>query len=385
MAKRDYYEILEVSKNASKEEIKKSYRKKALQYHPDRNPGDKSAEDKFKEAAEAYDVLSDDTKRQRYDQFGHAGVSGPQGGGGFSGGFDMNDIFSRFGDIFSDFGFGGFGGFSGGGSRGGRSVKKGTNLRVKVKLNLQEISEGVEKKIKVRKLVACKTCDGSGAKDSSSFHTCASCKGSGYVTRIQRTILGQMQTQSACSACNGEGKVIVNKCPKCSGEGVSNEEDIITLNIPAGVSEGMQLSVNGKGNAARRGGINGDLIVLIEEEEHPDFKREDNNLIYDLLISIPDAINGAPVEIPTVDGRVKVKIEPGTPSGKLLKLRGKGLPDVNGYGRGDLYVRILIYIPTSITKEERKILEKLNESPNFNTDTVKKDKRFFEKFRNYFD
>ena len=384
MTKRDYYEILEVQKNASKEEIKKSYRKKALQFHPDRNPGDKSAEDKFKEAAEAYDVLSDDTKRQRYDQFGHAGVSGNQGGGGFSGGFDMNDIFSRFGDIFSDFGFGGFGGFGGGGGRG-QSVKKGSNLRVKVKLTLQEIAEGVEKKIKVRKLVACKTCGGSGAKDSSSFHTCASCRGTGYVTRVQRTILGQMQTQSACSACNGEGKVIVNKCPKCSGEGVSNEEEIITLNIPAGVADGMQLSVNGRGNAARRGGVNGDLIVLVEEEEHPDFKREENNLIYDLLISIPDAINGAPVEIPTIDGRVKVKIEPGTPSGKLLKLRGKGLPDVNGYGRGDLFVRILVYIPSNISKDERKILEKLNESENFNPETAKKDKRFFDRFRNYFD
>jgi molecular chaperone DnaJ len=384
MAKRDYYEILEVQKNASKEEIKKSYRKKALQYHPDRNPGDKGAEDKFKEAAEAYDVLSDDTKRQRYDQFGHAGVSGPQGGGGFSGGFDMNDIFSRFGDIFSDFGFGGFGGFGGGGGRG-QSVKKGSNLRVKVKMTLQEISEGVEKKIKVRKLVACKGCNGSGAKDSSSFHTCATCRGTGYVTRVQRTILGQMQTQSACSACNGEGKVIVNKCPKCSGEGVSNEEEIITLNIPAGVADGMQLSVNGRGNAARRGGVNGDLIVLVEEEEHPDFKREDNNLIYDLLISIPDAINGAPVEIPTIDGRVKVKIEPGTPSGKLLKLRGKGLPDVNGYGRGDLFVRILIYIPSNISRDERKILEKLNESENFNPETAKKDKKFFDRFRNYFD
>ncbi len=384
MTKRDYYEILEVSKNASKEEIKKSYRKKALQFHPDRNPGDKSAEDKFKEAAEAYDVLSDDTKRQRYDQFGHAGVSGNQGGGGFSGGFDMQDIFSRFGDIFSDFGFGGFSGFGGGGGRG-QSVKKGSNLRVKVKLTLQEIAEGVEKKIKVRKLVACKTCNGSGAKDSSSFHTCASCRGTGYVTRVQRTILGQMQTQSVCSACNGEGKVVVNKCPKCSGEGVSNEEEIITLNIPAGVADGMQLSVNGRGNAARRGGINGDLIVLIEEEEHPEFKREDNNLIYDLLISIPDAINGAPVEIPTIDGRVKVKIEPGTPSGKLLKLRGKGLPDVNGYGRGDLFVRILVYIPSNISKDERKILEKLNESENFNPETAKKDKRFFERFGNYFD
>lgn len=385
MAKRDYYEILEVTKNASKEELKKAYRKKALQFHPDRNPGDKSAEDKFKEAAEAYDVLGDDNKRSRYDQFGHAGVSGPQGGGGgYGGGFDMEDIFSRFGDIFSDFGFGGFGG--GFGSRGGgRNVRKGTNLRVKVKLNLNEISDGVEKKIKVRKLVSCKICSGSGAKDNSSFHTCTSCKGSGYVTRVQRTILGNMQSSAPCSACSGEGKIIVNKCPKCSGEGVANEEEIITLNIPAGVADGMQLSVSGRGNAARRGGVNGDLIVLVEEEKHPDFIRDENNLIYDLLISIPDAITGAPVEIPTLDGRVKVKVEPGTPSGKLLKLRGKGLPDVNGYRRGDLIVRILIYIPSSVSKDERKILEKLNESDNFNPEVAKKDKSFFDRFRNYFD
>jgi molecular chaperone DnaJ len=383
MTKRDYYEVLEVSKTASKEDIKKAYRKKALQFHPDRNPGDKSAEDKFKEAAEAYDVLGDDSKRQRYDQFGHTSFNGSQGGG-FSGGFDMQDIFSRFGDIFSDFGFGGFSGFGGSGNRGG-GVRKGTNLRVKVKLTLKEISEGVEKKIKVRKLVACKTCSGSGAKDSSSFHTCATCRGTGHVTRIQRTILGQMQTQSICSACNGEGKIIVNKCSKCSGEGVVNEEEIITMNIPAGVAEGMQLSMGGKGNAARMGGVNGDLIILIEEEEHPEFKREDNNLIYDLIISIPDAINGAPIEIPTIDGRVKVKIEPGTPSGKLLKLRGKGLPDVNGYGRGDLYVRILVYIPSSVTKDERKLLEKLNESPSFSAESARKDKHFFEKFKNYFD
>ncbi len=385
MTKRDYYEILEVQKNASKDEIKKAYRKKALQYHPDRNPGDKKSEDKFKEAAEAYDVLSSDEKRQRYDQYGHAGVNGPQGGGGFSGGFDMDDIFSRFGDVFSDLGFGGFGG--GFGSRGGgsRNVRKGTNLRVKVKLNLQEISEGVEKKIKVRKLNVCKACNGSGAKDSSSFHTCSSCRGTGYVTRVQRTILGNMQTSAPCSACEGEGKIIVNKCTKCSGEGVVNEEDIITLNIPAGVADEMQLSVSGRGNAARRGGVNGDLIVLIEEEKHPDFVRDENNLIYDLLISIPDAILGIPVEVPTLDGRVKVKIEPGTPSGKLLKLRGKGLPSINGYGRGDLIVRILIFIPSSVSKDDRKLLEKLNESTNFSPEAAKKDKTFFNRFKNYFD
>ncbi len=386
MSKRDFYEILEVSKNASKDEIKKAYRKKALQFHPDRNPGDKSAEDKFKEAAEAYDVLGDETKRQRYDQFGHAGVSGQQGGGGFSGGFDMDDIFSRFGDVFSDLGFGGFGGgFSSRGGSGSRNVRKGTNLRVKVKLNLQEIAEGVEKKIKVRKLNACKSCNGTGAKDNSSYHTCSTCRGTGYVTRVQRTILGNMQTSAPCSACSGEGKIIVNKCTKCSGEGVVNEEDIITLNIPAGVADEMQLSVSGRGNAARRGGVNGDLIVLIEEEKHPDFIRDENNLIYDLLISIPDSILGTPVEIPTLDGKVKVKIEPGTPSGKLLKLRGKGLPSVNSYGRGDLIVRILIYIPSSVTKDDRKLLEKLNESISFSPETAKKDKTFFDRFKNYFD
>ncbi|PIP53660.1 MAG: molecular chaperone DnaJ [Bacteroidetes bacterium CG23_combo_of_CG06-09_8_20_14_all_32_9] len=384
MTKRDYYEILEVSKNASNEEIKKAYRKKALQYHPDRNPNNKSAEEKFKEAAEAYDVLSDDEKRRRYDQFGHAGISGPQGGGGFGGGFNMEDIFSRFGDIFSDFGFGDFGGGFHSRRGGGRNVLKGSNLRVKVKLNLEEISEGVEKKIKVRKLVSCKSCNGTGAKNSSSYHTCASCGGSGYVTHIQRTILGQMQTSAPCSACGGEGKVIDNKCPKCSGEGVINEEEIITLNIPGGVADGMQLSVSGRGNAARRGGVNGDLIVLIEEEKHTDFIRDENNLIYDLLISIPTAITGAQIEIPTLDSRVKIKIEPGTPSGKLLKLRGKGLPDINGYGRGDLIVRILIYIPSNISKEERKLLEKLEESENFNPDTAKKDKSFSNRFRNYF-
>jgi len=387
MSKRDYYEVLEVSKSASKEELKKAYRKKAMLYHPDRNPGDKAAEDKFKEAAEAYDVLSDDQKRSRYDQFGHAGVNGPQGGGGFSGGFDMDDIFSRFGDIFSDLGFGNFGGFGGFGSqgRGGRNIKKGTNLRVKVKLTLNEVAEGVEKKIKVRKLNACKHCGGTGAKDNSSYNTCHTCNGHGYVTKVQRTILGSMQTQSVCPSCNGDGKIVTSRCTKCSGEGVINEEEIITLNIPAGVSDGMQLSVGGKGNAARRGGVNGDLIVLVEEEKHPDFIRDENNLIYDLIISIPDSVLGAPVEIPTLDGKVKVKIDPGTPSGKLLKLRGKGLPSINGYGRGDLIVRIIIYIPSNISKDDKKLLEKLNESYYFSPNTAKKDKSFFDKFKNYFD
>lgn len=385
MTKRDYYEVLEVSKNATKEEIKKAYRKKALQYHPDRNPGDKQAEEKFKEAAEAYDVLSDDEKRRRYDQFGHAGVgsSAASGGGGFSG-FDIEDIFSRFGDIFSDFGFGSFGGgFSRGSSR--QRVNKGTNLRIKVKLTLQEIATGIEKKIKVRKLVQCTACNGTGAKDSHSYRECSTCNGQGYVTRVTRTILGQMQSTSPCPTCNGEGRIITAKCSKCAGEGVVHDEEVLNINIPAGVAEGMQLSMSGKGNAARHGGIPGDLIILIEEEKHPNYIREDNNLIYNLIVSIPQAILGSAIEIPTIEGgKIKVKIDPGTTSGKLLRIRGKGLPELQGYGRGDLIVRVIVYIPTNISKEERKILEKLEESESFKPDNAKKDKNFFEHFKKYF-
>jgi len=384
MTKRDYYEILEVPKNATKEEIKKAYRKKALQYHPDRNPGDKEAEEKFKEAAEAYDVLSDDEKRRRYDQFGHAGVgSSGAGGGGFEG-FDIEDIFSRFGDIFGDFGFGSFGGFGrSGGSR--QRVNKGTNLRIKVKLTLQEIATGVEKKIKVRKLVQCSACNGTGAKDSSSYRECTTCNGQGYVTRVTRTILGHMQSTSPCPTCQGSGRIITHKCSKCSGEGVVHDEEVISINIPAGVAEGMQLSMSGKGNAARNGGVPGDLIILIEEEKHPDYIREDNNLIYNLIVSIPQAILGSTVEIPLIEGgKVKVKIDPGTTSGKLLRIRGKGLQEVQGYGRGDLIVRVIVYIPTNISKEERKILEKLEESESFNPENAKKDKNFMEHFKKYF-
>ncbi|MBN2683001.1 MAG: molecular chaperone DnaJ [Bacteroidales bacterium] len=382
MAKRDYYEILEVSKNATKEEIKKAYRKKAIQFHPDKNPGNKEAEEKFKEAAEAYEVLSNDDKRRKYDQFGHAGMSG--GGGGYGGGMTMEDIFSSFGDIFSDFGFGGFGGF-GGGSRSSRRVRKGSNIRVKVKLNLSEIANGVEKKIKVKKDIPCDACSGTGAEHGSGHSECHTCRGSGRVTRIQNTILGQMQTASTCPTCQGEGKIITRKCKVCNGEGVVKGEEIIKLNIPPGVAEGMQLAVSGKGNAPRMGGVNGDLLVVIEEEEHPELIRDGNDLIYNLYLSVPDAALGEAVEIPTIENRVKIKIEPGTQPGKILRLKGKGLPDVNGYGKGDLLVNINVWIPKNLTKDEKKIFEKFKESISFKPETDRRDQGFFERMRNMFD
>ncbi len=386
MSKRDYYEVLEVSRTATEIEIKKAYRKKALQYHPDKNPGDKTAEEKFKEAAEAYEVLSDPEKRSRYDQFGHAGVGGAAGGGFSGGGMTMEDIFSHFGDIFGGFGggFGGFGGFGGSSSGGRRRVSKGTNLRVKVKLTLDEIANGVEKKIKVKKYVKCEHCGGTGAADSSSYNTCSTCHGTGQVTRISNTILGQMQTTSTCPTCGGEGRTITKKCPHCAGEGIVKSEEVITINIPAGVEDGMQLSVSGKGNAGRRGGINGDLIVLIEEVKHPELIRDGNNLIYSLVLSIPDVILGVPVEIPTVNGKVKLKIEPGTQPGKILRLRNKGLPDINGYGRGDLLVKVQVYIPKDISKEDRKIIEKLKGSDSFTPS--KSDKEgFFSRVKSMFE
>ncbi|MDR1864861.1 MAG: molecular chaperone DnaJ [Bacteroidales bacterium] len=383
MAKRDYYEVLEVPKTASKEEIKKAYRKKAIQYHPDKNPGDKAAEEKFKEAAEAYEVLSDDNKKARYDQYGHAGVNGQAGYGG--GGMSMDDIFSHFGDIFNDMSMGGFsfGGF--GGERQGRRVSKGSNLRIKVRLTLEEVAQGVEKKLKLKKYVACKTCGGSGAEGNSGSSTCTACKGTGHVTRISNTILGRMQTSTTCSACGGSGKIITKKCTSCYGEGIVQEEEVVTVKIPAGVADGMQLSVSGKGNAARRGGVNGDLIVAIEEEPHPELIRDGNDLIYTLFVSIPDAIMGTTVEIPTVNGKVKIKVEPGTQPGKILRLRGKGLPEVNGYGQGDLLVAVNVWIPKDTTKDERATLEKLNRSKNFQPHPTSEDKSFFQKVRNLFE
>ncbi|MGZ4097559.1 MAG: molecular chaperone DnaJ [Bacteroidia bacterium] len=379
MAKRDYYEILGIAKNAGEDEIKKAYRKLAIKYHPDKNPDDKQAEERFKEAAEAYEVLSNPDKRQRYNQFGHAGVSG-NGGGGYGGGMNMDDIFSQFGDIFG----GAFGGFGGSSQRGGRRVNRGSNLRVKVKLNLHEIAHGVEKKIKVNKYVACKTCSGSGAK-SGQYETCKMCNGTGVFTRVQQTILGAMQTQTTCTACGGEGRIIKDKCHTCHGDGIVRDEEVITINIPAGVAEGMQLSMQGKGNAAPRGGINGDLLIAIEEEEHPFLKREGNHLIYSLSVSFPDAALGTSVEIPTVDNKVKIKIDAGTQGGKVLRLKGKGLPDVNGYGKGDLLIEISVYTPTHLNNEEKKIIEQLKGAKNFEPNPDKKEKGFFDRMKEYFE
>ncbi len=383
MTKRDFYEVLGVSKNATAEEIKKAYRQKAIQFHPDKNPGNKEAEEKFKEAAEAYEILSSPEKRQRYDQFGHAGMNG---GGGFGGhDMSMDDIFSMFGDIFGGGGFGGFGGFGGGSRSRGPRQHRGSDLRVKVTLNLNEVLNGVEKKIKVKKYVPCTHCNGTGAERGSSYSTCQTCRGSGHVTRIQNTLLGQMQTTTTCPTCNGEGQIITNKCNYCQGEGVVRDEEVISIKIPAGVGEGMQLNVSGKGNAGRRNGVNGDLFVVIQEEEHKELIRDGNNLVYDLYITFPEITLGTTKEIPTVDSKVKVKIDAGTQPEKILRLRGKGLPDVNGYSKGDLLVRVHVWIPKKLNSEEKKMLEKLQTMPSFAADPDLTDKNIFDKMRDIFD
>jgi molecular chaperone DnaJ len=384
MAKRDYYDILDVSKNATAEEIKKAYRQKALKFHPDKNPGDSEAEEKFKEAAEAYEILSNPEKKQRYDQFGHAGLGNGGGyGGGFGGGMSMEDIFSQFGDIFGSAFGGGFG--SGFGSSGrSRRVNKGSNLRIKVKLTLEEILKGVEKKIKVSKYISCRVCNGSGAKDGSSFRSCSTCNGSGRVTRVTNTFLGQMQTTSSCPSCGGEGQIITEKCTACYGNGIVKDEEVIAINIPAGVGEGMQMSMSGKGNAAARGGIPGDLIILIEEVKHESLIRDGNNLLYDHYISFPQAAIGTTIEVPTLEGKARIKIDPGTQSSKVLRLKGKGLPSVNSYGRGDLLVNINVWTPQNISKEEKQMLEKLAKSESFIPKPQKSDKSFFERMKEYF-
>lgn len=389
--KRDYYEVLGVTKSATLIEIKKAYRKVALKFHPDRNPDDPAAEDKFKEAAEAYEILSDDGKRQRYDQFGHSGVKGGQGG--FSGdGMTVDDIFSHFGDIFGDFGGQGGGGgspfdsfFGGGrGQRRGRG-RRGTNLRIKVKLTLQEIAEGVKKKINVKKHTSCHVCDGTGAKDKDSFSTCGTCNGAGAVRRVTNTILGQMQTTSTCPTCNGEGHTISAKCPNCKGEGKEYGEEAITIDIPAGVGEGVQLSMTGKGNAGERGGPPGDLIILVEEVSDVDLKRDGINVLYDLYINFSDAALGTSVEVPTIDGKAKIKIPAGTQSGHVFRLKGKGVPSLNNrYEVGDQLIDVNVWTPKELTKEEKEILEQLREAPNFQPNPGKDEKGFFERVKDYF-
>jgi molecular chaperone DnaJ len=383
MAKRDFYEVLGVDKNASAEEIKKAYRQKALQHHPDRNPGDKASEERFKEAAEAYEVLSDGDKKARYDRYGHAGVGSSAAsdgmGGGFGGGFgNIEDIFNQFGDIFG-------GGFSGGFQQGGRNVSRGSNLRVKLKLTLQEIATGVEKKIKVNKHVSCKECKGTGAEKGSSYNTCNTCHGSGYVNRVQRTFIGQIQTTTSCPTCNGEGKIITQKCKVCHGHGIVEGEEVIGVKIPAGVENNMQLSVSGQGNAAQRGGIAGDLIVIIEEIEHEHLKRNGVNLYYDLYVNIADAALGTSVDVPTIDGKATVKIEAGTQSGNILRLKGKGLPKLNSYGKGDILVNVCVWTPQSLTSDEKKLLDSLRKSPNFNPQPGKKNKSFFQRIHEMFE
>ncbi|HQW87020.1 MAG TPA: molecular chaperone DnaJ [Flavobacteriales bacterium] len=374
MSKRDPYEVLGVARTASADEIKKAYRKQAIKFHPDKNPGDKAAEEKFKEAAEAYEILSDPEKKARYDRFGHQAPGG-FGGGGHAGGMSMDDIFSHFGDIFGDtFGGGAFGGFGGGRGRGGRVIK-GSNLRVRLKLTLEEIALGSEKKIKVTKLVRGK---------GSEYSACGTCKGTGQVTRVQSTFLGAMQTVSTCPACGGVGQTVSKRAPGSDEHGLVREEVVVPIRIPAGVEEGMQLNISGMGNEAPAGGVPGDLLVVVEEETHPDLKRDGNDLHYEAFINLVDAALGASIEVPLVKGKAKVKVEPGTQSNHTLRLKGKGLPSVQQHGTGDLFVHLMVWTPSNLSKEERGALEKLRNSPGFQPRPTAKDKGFFERVKEMF-
>lgn len=389
--KRDYYEVLGVAKNATADEIKRAYRKLAIKYHPDKNPGDKTAEEKFKEAAEAYSVLSDEKKRQQYDQFGFEGLNGFGGSNGFgAGGFSMDDIFSMFGDVFggrSGSGFGGFGDFFGGGGQRRKPVHKGADLRLKVKLTLQEVLTGTTKKFKVKKDMTCQHCHGSGAEGANATEQCPTCHGSGYVTRTTNSLFGMMQTQSVCPTCSGEGTIIKNKCKECGGTGVVKGEDVVEVNIPAGVAEGMIFTLQGKGNAGHHNGISGDIQILIQEERDKELVRDGNDVIYNLVLDFPTAALGGTAEVPVIDGgKVRIKIAPGTQSGKALRLRGKGLPSVNQYGftdKGDEIVNIAVYVPETLNDEEKKLLEQLKDHENFKG-SDKAQESIFDKFKNYF-
>ncbi|MDE5881469.1 MAG: molecular chaperone DnaJ [Muribaculaceae bacterium] len=392
--KRDYYEVLGVSKGASADEIKKAYRKMAIKYHPDKNPGDKEAEEKFKEAAEAYDVLSDADKRAKYDQFGHAmgpqGFGGGAGGGGFysSGGMSMEDIFAHFGDIFGGRmggGFGGdFGGFGGATGRQPRQhVNKGTDLRITVKVTLKDIMNGVDKKLKIPRLVACPHCKGTGAKDGTAFRTCQRCHGTGYVSRVQQTMFGAMESESVCPECNGEGKVISEECSYCHGSGVEKKEEVVSFHIPAGVEDGMTLTMRGQGNAPRHGGVNGDLLIVIQEEKDPELIRDGDDIIYNLMLDFPTAALGGTAEVPTVEGRARLKIAPGTQPGKVLRLRGKGLPQMNSNVKGDLLVNVMVYVPENVTDAEKAAIESLKDQPNI-VPTSSTAKRIFSRLRHIF-
>ena len=385
MAKRDYYEVLGVDKNVSAEDLKKAYRKMAIKYHPDRQQGKseaekKEAEEKFKEAAEAYDVLSDPNKRARYDQFGFAG---DQMGGGFGGGMSMDDIFAHFGDIFGDF-FGGGGGFASRANSGGSRVKRGSDLRIRVKINLHDAAHGVEKKLKLPRLISCQHCHGTGAKDGSALDTCPNCHGSGVEIRVQRTLLGNMQTQSTCQRCGGSGKIIKERCQHCGGQGLVRKEDIVTINIPAGVAEGMTLRMAGKGNEAPGGGIPGDLLVVIEEENDAKLMRDGNDLVYNLMLDFPTAVFGGKVEVPTVDGHARVTIPAGTQPGKVLRLRGKGLPSPDSYGTGDMLINVMVYVPEQLNSQERAAIEALKGSENI-MPTEQTKNRIFSRLKRIFD
>ena len=374
MAKRDFYEILGVTKTSTPEEIKKAYRKMALQYHPDKNPGNKESEEMFKEAAEAYEVLSDPQKKARYDQYGHQGVGGANGGAGH---MNMDDIFSQFGDVFGESVFGDF--FGGGGRRQQQQRQRGvrgSNIRIKVKLTLKEIAEGTRKTIKVKKYVVCDTCNGSGAKDASSVSTCKTCQGSGYVRRVQNAILGQMATTQTCHTCHGSGQQVTANCTKCHGAGRMYAEDTINIDIPAGVHDGIELSMNGKGNAGEKGGPNGDLLISIEEIKDAELKREGNHVLYNLYISFADAALGTKVEVPTIDGKVRITIPEGTQGGHIMRLKGKGLPALNSYGKGDQIIEVHVWVPKHLSSEEKKMLEKLKSSKNFQPDVNQKEKGF---------